>query len=189
MKYISLLFIVFSLVFSSCSDKNDEPTSKSNKLIGYWAITHIKTIEHFDDSHNTFDKVVPPHGLDAYVSENNPRWDVLIFDEDFVTIRGDMPNRPKSNEYDLDTVDGQIEYSNDLDKWEQSIGKYSDVEASPVGLYSLRGNELIIGTLNMGILNFTSDNEFTLDFRKSISGSENYIRLIYTYSRIYSLTM
>lgn len=189
MKYIYSIFIIFSLFFASCSDKNDEPTSMSNRLIGYWAITHIKTIEHIGDSHNTYDKVVPPHGLDAYASDDNLRWDVLIVDEDFVTVRGDMPNRPKGNDYDLDTVDGQIEYNNDLEKWYQSIGKYSDIETNPVGSYSIKGNDLIIGVLNMGTLNFTSENEFTLDYTKSLSGPGDYKRLIYTYSRIYSLTM
>lgn len=190
MKYIYYLFIILSLVFAGCSDNNDEPTAyKSNRFIGYWAITHIKTIEHIGDIHNTYDKVVPPHGLDAYPSDANPRWDVVIFDEDFVTVRGDMPNRPKDNDYDLDTVDGQIEYNNDLEKWYQSVGKYSDIETCPVGSYSIKGNELIIGTLNMGIINFTSENEFTIDYKKSLSDFGDYKRLIYTYSRISSLTM
>lgn len=189
MKYTSLLLLLLPFFFVACSDKEDEPKSNEDKLVGYWAITHIKTIEHIGDGHNTSDKVVPPHGLDAYASDANPRWDVLIFDEDFVTVRGDMPNRPKGNDYDLDTVDGQIEYNNDLERWYQSIGKYSDIETSPVGSYSIKGNDLIIGTLNMGIINFTSDNEFTLDYKKSLNGFGDYKRLIYTYSRIYSLSI
>ena len=189
MKYITYLFIIFSLVFASCSDKNDEPTAMSNRLIGYWAITHIKTIEHIGDGHNTYEKVVPPHGLDAYVSDANPRWDVLIFDEDFVTVRGDMPNRPKGSDYDLDTVEGQIEYNEDLEKWNNDIGKYIDQDLCPVGTYSFNGNKLIIGSLNMGEICFSSDNQFTLEYKKALNNSGDYKLLVYTYSRIYSLNL
>ena len=161
-------------------------TSK-DKLIGYWAITHIKTIEHVGGVHNTSDKDVPPHGIDSYIAEGNPRWDVLIFDEDLVTVRGDMPSRPKARDYEnIDTPEGQKEYMTDLDNWENCIGEYSDLSACPVGSYSIKGNELAIGSLNMGTINFTSNDEFTLDYKKSL-GNNGYKRLIYTYSRIYSL--
>lgn len=106
MKYSSLLFVFLSLILAGCSDNSDEVASESDKLIGYWAITHIKTIEQIGDGHNNYDEDVPPHGLDSYVNESNPRWDVLIFDEDFVTVRGDMPNRPKGKDYNLDTPEG-----------------------------------------------------------------------------------
>lgn len=84
MKYSTILLFLLSFVLAGCSDNNDEPKPDENKLIGYWAITHTKIIEHIGDGHNTFDKEVPPHGIDSYISENNPRWDVLIFDEDII---------------------------------------------------------------------------------------------------------
>lgn len=189
MKYSSLLFVFLSLILAGCSDNSDEVASESDKLIGYWAITHIKTIEQIGDGHNNYDEDVPPHGLDSYVNESNPRWDVLIFDEDFVTVRGDMPNRPKGKDYNLDTPEGQLEYNNALDNWNESIRNYSDADGCPVGPYSISGNDLIIGSLNMGILKFTSNKEFTLDYRKPLNASGDYKRLIYTYSRIYSLTL
>lgn len=189
MKYSSLLFVFLSLILAGCSDNSDEPTSDSTKLIGYWAITHIKTIEQIGEGLNTYDEDVTPHGLDSYANESNPRWDVLIFDEEFVTVRGDMPNRPKGKDYDLDTPDGQLEYNNALNNWNESIGNYSDADGCPVGSYRVSGNDLIIGSLNMGALNFISDNEFTLDYREPLNASGDYKRLIYKYSRIYSLTL
>lgn len=189
MKYSTILLFLLSFVLAGCSDNNDEPKPDENKLIGYWAITHTKIIEHIGDGHNTFDKEVPPHGIDSYISENNPRWDVLIFDEDFVTVRGDMPNRPKGSDYNLDPTEGQIEYNEDLEKWNNDVGKYIDKNLCPVGSYNINGNKLIIGSLDMGEINFISDNEFTLEYKKSLNNSTDYKRLIYTYSRIHSLNL
>lgn len=189
MRYISITLFILSLIVVGCSDNSEEPMAKENKLVGYWAITHIKEIEHAGGVHNTIDKVIPPHGIDSYVDDNNYRYDVLIFDEDMVTVRGDMPSCPKSTDYDLETVDGQIEYEMDFNEWHISIGEYTDEMACPVGKYSIKNNSLIIGSLNMGIINFVSDDEFTLDYKKSISNSGDYKRLIYTYTRIYSLKL
>lgn len=132
MKYTSILLLVLSFVIAGCSDNNNEPKLDENKLIGYWAITHTKIIEHSGEGHNTYDKDIPPHGLDSYAGESNPRWDVLIFDEEFVTVRGDMPNRPKRLDYN-DNLDGECEYMNDMEEWSNSIGKYTDYEPCPVG--------------------------------------------------------
>lgn len=189
MRYISITLLILSLIFVGCSDNSEAPKAKENKLVGYWAITHIKEIEHIGGVHNTTDKVIPPHGTDSYPGDNNYRYDVLIFDEDMVTVRGDMPSCPKSTDYDLETVDGQIEYEMDFNEWHISIGEYTDEMACPVGEYSIKSNSLIIGSLNMGIINFVSDDEFTLDYKKSISNSGDYKRLIYTYTRIYSLKL
>lgn len=184
MKYLKFLLLVLPVICFSCGSE-DEPLPTQDKLIGYWAITHIKTIEHLGGVHDTSDKDVPPHGIDSYIAEGNPRWDVLIFDEDFVTVRGDMPSRPKAKNYD-ETPEGQIEYMTDLEKWYNSIGELSDLYTCPVGTYTLKGNELVIGSLNMGTLHFTSNDEFTLDYKKTL-GNNDYKRLTYTYSRIYSL--
>lgn len=187
-KFLFLLILPFLLV--SCgSDNADEPKTNEDKLFGYWAITHIKTIEHIGEGHNTFDKDVPPHGTDSYVSINNYRYDVLIFDEDYVTVRGDMPSKPHTTDYNIDTIDGQLQYENDLADWYNAIGSLTDALACPVGTYSIIGNNLFIGSLNMGVINFTSDNEFTLDYKKPLNKSGDYRRLIYTYTRIYSLTL
>ena len=107
MKYTSLLLLSLSFFLVACSDKEDEPQSNEDKLVGYWAITHIQTIEHIGGIHNTNDKDVPAHGVDSYVTEENYRYDVLIFDEDFVTVRGDMPSRPKQSQYD-DSLNGEL---------------------------------------------------------------------------------
>ena len=190
MKYLKFLLLILPLIVVSCGNNDDEPRPDKNKLVGYWAITHIKTIEHKGGVHNTTDKDVPPHGLDSYVSEYNYRYDVLIFDEEFVTVRGDMPSRPRYNDYDnIETLDGQIEYMEDLQNWENSIAKYTDDFACPVGTYFIKDNDLIIGSLNMGTLYFISNNEFTLDYKKELDSNGDYRRLIYTYSRIYSLTI
>lgn len=188
MKYTSLLLLFLSFFLVACSDKEDEPQSNEDKLVGYWAITHIQTIEHIGSVHNTNDKDVPPHGVDSYVTDENYRYDVLIFDEDFVTVRGDMPSRPKHSQYE-DSLDGEIAYMTDLNDWENSIGEMTDKFDCPVGKYSLKGNDLIIGSLNMGAISFVSDNEFTLDYKKSLNNKGDYRRQIYTYSRIYSLTL
>lgn len=189
MKYSSCIIFLLSLFFASCSDKNDEPKSNEDNLIGYWAITHISTVEHVGGSHNTSDMDVYAHGTDSDAGNwgINYRYDVLIFDEDFVTVRGDMPSCPKLMDYD-ETPDGQLKYVNDLDHWRNSIGSMTDQFACPVGTYSIKGNDLIIGSLNMGAIIFVSDNEFTLDYKKSLNDKGDYRRQIYTYSRIYSLT-
>lgn len=187
MRYISIIIFILSLIVVGCSDNSEEPMAKENKLVGYWAITQIKEIEHIGGIHHTTDKVISPHGTDSYPGDNNYRYDVLIFDEDMVTVRGDMPSCPKSADYDLDTVDGQIKYQVDFTEWNASIGEYTDEMACPVGEYSIKNNNLIIGSLNMGIINFVADDEFTLDYKKSVSNSGDYKRLIYTYTRIYSL--
>lgn len=194
MKRINLLLYsllaFFTVGLQSCgSDDADIPASDKDKLVGYWAITHIKTIEHIGDSHHTTDKDVPAHGLDGYAADVYYRYDVLIFDEDYVTVRGDMPSMPKEKDYDIDTVDGQVQYLNELEKWNESIGSMTDALACPVGSYSINGNCLIIGSLNMGCVDFTSDNEFTLDYKKQLTHTGDYRRQIYTYTRIYNLTL
>lgn len=189
MKYTHILFLLLTLLIAGCSEDNDEPKSDENILVGYWAVTHIKTIEHIGESHSTTDKDVPPHGIDSYASVENYRYDVLIFDEDFVTVRGDMPNRPKGSDFDLDTTDGQIEYNESLERWYNSIGQMTDQLACPVGKYSIKDGNLIIGSLNMGRISFISDNEFTLEYKKSLNHTDDYRRSIYTYSRIYSLIL
>lgn len=189
MKISYILLPLLSLVIAGCSNNHDEPKTDENKLVGYWAITHIKTIEHIGESHSTTDKDVPPHGLDSYVTVENFRYDVLIFDEDFVTVRGDLPNKPKSRDFDLDTRDGQIEYNEALEDWYNSVGRMTDQLDFPVGKYSIKDGNLIIGTLNMGHISFVSDNEFTLDYKKSLNNTGDYRRSIYTYSRIYTLLL
>ncbi len=187
MKKLQLLIIILLSVFlAGCSDKKDEPQPTANSLMGYWAITHIKTIEHTGGLHSTSDKDVPPHGVDSYATDVNYRYDVLIFDEDLVTVRGDMPNRPKHNDYE-DSLEGLIQFQEELDSWYNSIGHYTDQFECPVGTYCIKNDDLIIGALNMGRLNFTSADEFTLDYKKSIGTSDDYKRSVYTYSRIYSL--
>ena len=188
MKYLKLLLFVMPLFLISCGNDDEEPLQTKNRLVGYWAITHIKTIEHKGGVHNTTDKVVPPHGVDSYAGEYNYRYDVLIFDEELVTVCGDMPNRPKYKDYE-DTPEGQIEYAKDLNDWENSIARYTDDFTCPVGEYAVKGTDLIIGAINMGTLNFISNDEFTLDYKKELGSNGDYRRLIYTYSRIYSLTI
>lgn len=188
MKCYFFITFLLSLIVVSCSDKKDGLFSNEDKLIGYFALTHIQTINHIGGVHDTNDIDVPAHDADSQVSYEKYRYDVLIFDEEFVTVRGDMPNRPKHTDYD-DSIDGQIEYINDLNNWELSIGEMTDKFACPVGRYSIKGNDLIIGTLNMGAIHFVSDNEFTLNYKKALNNSGDYIRRIYTYTRIYSLTL
>ena len=188
MNYTSICFLILSVVFFSCSDDKEELISKEKCLVGYWAITHIKTTEHIGNSHSTEDKVVPPHGIDSYVTEEKFRYDVLIFDDNLVTVRGDMPNRPKRGDYD-DSLDGEIEYCSALENWGNNIGQYTDQYGFPVGPYSICGGDLVIGTLNMGSINFISDDEFTLDYNKSLNGKGDYCHSTYTYSRIYSLLL
>lgn len=65
MKYTSILLLFLSFFLVACSDKENEPKSNEDKLMGYWAITHIQTIEHIGSIHNTNDKDVPAHGLIA----------------------------------------------------------------------------------------------------------------------------
>lgn len=185
MKHTPILLYFLLIFIVACSDKEDEPESTKNRLIGYWALTHIQTIEHIDGIHNTYDKDVPALDIDSQVSYEKSRYNVLIFDEDFVTVRGDMPSRPKAIDYN----DSLIEYETDLDNWENSIGEMTDKFACPVGTYSINGNELIIGSLNMGTIKFTSDNEFTLDYKNSVNNLNEYRRYIYTYTRIFSLTL
>jgi len=187
-KLLSFLLISFIVLgFQSCGDYNeDEPKFDKNKLVGYWAITHIKQIKHFGDSHDTSDEEVLPHGIDSYASEEQPRWDILIFDEDYVTIRGDMPNRPKRINYG-ESLEAEVQYLTDLEAWYGNVGSSTDSNGCPVGLYSVKEGDLIIGSHNMGNLDFISDNQFTLDYKKSLNDGGDYQRLIYTYTRIYTL--
>lgn len=191
MKYLFKLLIIFAVLLVGCSDNSDNgdsPQSQTDKLVGYWAITRIKTIEHIGGLHNTVDLDVPPHGLDSYASEENYRYDVLIFDEEFVTVRGDMPSKPKQRDY-ADTSEGMIQYNYELNDWYNAIASYTDRFECPVGTYSVKSNALFIGSLNMGAIKFASNNEFTLDYTKTLSDQGDYRRLIYTYTRIYSLTL
>lgn len=183
--FFILLCNVFAM--SSCSDENDGPVQAKNNLVGYWAISHVKVIEHTAQGHDTYDKTVPPMYLDSYVGEEQPRWNVLIFDEEFVTVRGDMPNCPKRGEYE-DDINGDLNYNVDLENWNESIGAITDSHGCPVGKYAVKNNHLTVGTLDMGTLTFSSSDEFTLDYTKSIGNSGDYRRLVYTYTRIYSLT-
>lgn len=188
MKKLFSLLLIMLLVFTSCTDKEDEPKTDKDKLVGYWAITHIKTIEHIGGSHSTSDKEVPPHGVDSYVTDENYRYDILIFDEEFVTVRGDMPSRPRQKDYE-DTPNGMCEYMNDLENWFYGIGEMTDQFECPVGTYDIKGENLILGSLKMGRISFESDNEFTLDYNKSLNNAGDYRRSIYTYTRIYSLLL
>lgn len=189
MTYFRILIPVIALLVlaTSCSDKNDEPKSEQDKLVGYWALTHIKTIEQIGDNNETSDKDVPPTYLEESPNNEIPRWNVLIFTEYFVTVRGDMPSCPKFDDYDQNTPNGQIAYINDREDWLNSIGSNTDQYTCPVGTYSIKEHDLIIGLLNMGGISFVSDNEFTLDYKKVSGNGDDYKRLIYTYSRIYSL--
>ena len=92
----------------------------------------------------------------------------MIFDEEFVTVRGDIPSKPKQRDYD-DTLDGMIQYDYELNDWYNIIASYIDRFECPVGTYSVKSNDLFIGLLNMGAIKFTSNNEFTLDYTKSLS--------------------
>ena len=75
-----------------------------------------------------------------------------------------MPSCPKQTQYD-DSLDGIIEYETDRNNWLNSIGDMTDILTCPVGKYSIKGNDLIVGSLNMGTIKFTSDNVFTLDYK------------------------
>lgn len=184
-----ICLFIFSFVFVGCSDNKDDPQTDDNSVIGYWAITHIQTIEQIGGVRTIIEKDVPPHGIEGYAGEINYRYDVLIFDAEFVTVRGDMPSRPKSKDYDLETMDGNVSYSQDLDNWEKSIGDGADEIGCPVGRYVLNGDELIIGSLNMGTIGFVSNSEFRLDYTKPMANTGDFRCLIYTYSRITSLTL
>ncbi|MDE5800980.1 MAG: hypothetical protein K2H74_08175 [Paramuribaculum sp.] len=183
MKNRFIFLYIISLLFISCSDDVDDSKSDKDTLIGYWALTQIKTIEHIGNTHNTFDTEIPPH---SWIYPSNLRADILIFDEEMATVRCDMPNRPKLRDYD-ENIEGERNYAIDLESWENSIGRYTDEGSFPVGSYSIISKNLYIGTLNMGHLNFTSDNEFTLDYTIPAPNSIDYKRLIYTFTRIYSL--
>lgn len=183
--FFILLFGVFAL--PSCGDENDGPAQEKNNLVGYWAISHVKVIEHTAQGHDTYDKSVPPTYLDSYAGDEQPRWNVLIFDEEFVTVRGDMPNRPKRSEYD-DDINGDLNYYIDLEDWDDAVGSITDSSGCPVGKYAFKNNRLTVGSLDMGAITFSSNDEFTLDYTKSIGDSGDYRRLVYTYTRIYSLT-
>lgn len=65
-----------------------------------------------------------------------------------------MPSRPKQSQYD-DSLNGEIEYMTDLNDWENSICDMTDKFACPVGKYSIKGNDLFIGSLDMGSLTKT----------------------------------
>ena len=106
-----------------------------------------------------------------------------------MTVRGDLPNKPKINDFDLDTLEGQKEYGVALERWENAIGDMSDQFDCPVGVYFIKDGSLIIGSLDMGRILFSSDNEFTLDFKEPLNNTGDYRRSIYTYSRIYSLLL
>lgn len=175
------------MLFVSCSDKNEEPESEQDKLVGYWALSHIKTIEQIGDSYETTEKDVPPTYLEDSPSSENPRWNVLIFTDYFVTVRSDMPNCPKFEDYNQETPDGQLNYIKDREDWFNNVGSNTDQYGWPIGTYSIKQHDLIIGSLNMGAISFASDNEFTLDYKHTLGNNGDYKRAIYTFTRIYSL--
>lgn len=183
------LVFIFSFVILGCSDKADTSETDESKFIGYWAITHIRTIEQIGGVCTTIERDVPPHGVDGYAGGINYRYDVLIFDAEFVTVRGDMPSRPKSKDYDLEIVDEHLRYAQELANWENCIGERVDELGCPVGRYLLNGAELIVGSLNMGVIEFVSNSEFKLSCTKPLSSDGDYRQLIYTYSRIASLIL
>lgn len=184
-------FILFSiflpwLLFSCSSDKNDQPKSIEENIIGYWALTHISTIEHSGNIHQTSDLDIPPHEEDGEPGYGI-RYDVLIFDEEYVTVRGELPSIPRAKDYDLNSIEGQIAFESDLEKWYDSLGLMADLYGFPVGKYLIRGNELIINSINQGAIKFISDNKFSLEYKHPLDNPGDYIIYTYTYTRIYSL--
>lgn len=190
MRLTSIIAVILTLICAGCSDRNDEPDANENRLLGLWALTHTRIIEHIGGIHNTTDKEIPPHGyIDAPNDEmDGMRFDVLIFDDEMVTVRCDMPSCPNQSDYD-DTPDGIYEYITDLNDWHNSIGEFTDRYAFPVGAYRISNNDLIIGSLNMGRIDFASDNAFTLDYKTTLDSSGDYRRRIYTYTRISTLSL
>jgi len=188
MKLIKYIFpFLAALALFACGDDKDEPQSDKNSLVGYWALSHIKSITQSSGNHITDDMDIQPSYLESVAGfKESPRWNVLIFDEDFVTVRGQMPNSPMRSDYD-DSIDGEVKYLTDFEQWNESIGTMTDEYVCPVGSYSIKNNDLIIGSLNMGKISFVTNDEFTLDYKKSIDNSDDYQRLIFTYTRIYSL--
>lgn len=187
-QYLKLLIAILIPLIASCGNENEAPSLGSKDLIGYWAITHIKKIEHKGNNQNTDDEDIPPHGWDQNASDINYRFDVLIFDENYVTVRGDMPSCPKTADYDMDTIDGQIEYEKDRQEWFNSIGDSSDQLGCPVGKYTVMNSSLIVGSMDMGWIMLISPSEFTLEYKREYSNGD-YKRLIYTYSRTSSLLL
>lgn len=180
-------FILIPLIFSGCGNE-DTPQPQEANLTGYWALSHIEIVNHDEGLHATTSKDIPLHiNLDDI--EEKVLWDVLIFDGNFATVRGDMPNRPKEYDYDLYTPDGQIAFINAWHEWHDKVGSSTDQYACPVGTYSIKGSDLIIGSLNMGRIVFLQDDAFSLEYKKIFDSKDKYRLSTYTYKRIYSLTM
>ena len=183
---------LFSITLLSCnSDNEDEPKPSENLLQGYWALTHIKTIIHNDGSHETSDQVIKPHNANDWV-EGHPyhqRFDVLLFDSDYVTWRGSsLPSTPRMKDFDVDTPEGQLEYYDAVDKWYTDAFFLEDQFGFPVGNYKIKDDKLIFGSVNMGTIHFESKDIFTLEYKMDL-GKDNYRFLTYTYSRIYNLSL
>lgn len=144
---------LFSITLLSCnSDNEDEPKLSENLLKGYWCLTHIKTITHIDSFHETSDQVIKPHNADDWI-EGHPyhqRFDVLLFDSDYVTWRGSsLPSTPLLKDFDLDTPKGQQEYFDAVDKWYNEAFYLYDQFGFPVGNYKIKDDKLIFGSVNM----------------------------------------
>ena len=191
--FFSIIFLsILSITMFSCnSDNEDEPKPSENLLQGYWALTHIKTITHIDGSHETSDQVIKPHSADDWV-EGHPydqRFDVLLFDSDYVTWRGaNLPSTPSFKDFDLNTPEGQMEYYEAIDKWYNDAFILEDQFGFPVGYYKINDGKLFFGSVNMGSIHFYSKDTFTLEYKMDL-GKGNYRLLTYTFSRIYNLSL
>lgn len=196
--YILLPFIAFG--FQSCGDDNgDEPTI--NEIKGTWLLTHYSYKYHYlengvwwDDSK---DENVKEFDIVGYDGTNYGKWwDHITFADDVMDIGligYNLPTQPLASDYDTDTLEGQIEYLEALEKWEDALESNGmrpglsytgDVMESWLCPYTLKGNKLYIGTLYNGDIEFIGSDSFTLTYKDTAYGKEGEYKLyVYTFKR------
>lgn len=194
--YVLLAFFAFGV--QSCGDDNgDEPTVSDIK--GTWLLTHYSYKYHYFENgvwwDDTKDEVVTEFIIVGYDgSDMGKWWDHITFTHNIMDIgllQYNLPTQPLASDYDIDTIDGQVEYNKALEEWEDalestgmrpSFSYAGDEMDSWLCPYSLKGNKLYIGTLYNGDIEFIDSESFTLTYKDATFDREGEYKLyIYTF--------
>ena len=117
--YFLLTFIVFGL--QSCGDDNEDELIV-NDIKGTWLLTHYSYKYHYfengvwwDDSkeENVAEFII----TGPFAEISGKWWDHLTFDSHELTIgliQNHLPTRPLASQFDIETLEGQIEYNEAL---------------------------------------------------------------------------
>ena len=186
--YFLLTFIVFGL--QSCGDDTEDALIV-NDIKGTWLLTHYSYKYHYfengvwwDDSkeENVAEFII----TGPFAEISGKWWDHLTFDSHELTIgliQNHLPTRPLASQFDIETLEGQIEYNEALENWYTAIEEQNG-DFPWLCPYSLKGNKLYIGTLYNGDIEFIGPDSFSLTYKDTTFDKDGEYKLYnYTFKR------